>query len=67
MGVKANGMLRVNKVTSASMGYPLSVFNRKLYSQRVFQPNLGKKRKKERKKTPPDPINHLPSPKSVRL
>jgi len=26
------GLARVNKVTSASLGYPLSVFNRKLYS-----------------------------------
>ena len=31
MGVKAEGMLRfdrVNKVTSASLGYPLPVFNK---------------------------------------
>ena len=28
MGVKAKGMLRVNEVTSASLGYPLSVFNK---------------------------------------
>ena len=27
------GFARVNKVTSASLGYPLSVFNKKLYSQ----------------------------------
>jgi len=29
------GLARVNKVTSASLGYPLSVFNKKLYTQRV--------------------------------
>ena len=40
MGVKAEGMLRVcqgessNFLTSASLRYPLSVFNKKLYSQR---------------------------------
>jgi len=37
MGVKAKAtprVCRVDKVASASMGYPLSVFNQKLYSQR---------------------------------
>jgi len=32
------GFARVNKVTSASLGYPLSVFNIKLYSQTLFVP-----------------------------
>ena len=29
------GFARVNKVTSASLRYPLSVFNKKIYSQTV--------------------------------
>jgi len=31
--MNSKGQQRVNKVTSASLGYPLSVFNKKFYSQ----------------------------------
>jgi len=44
MGVKAKGTLRfarVNKLTSASLGYPLSVFNKHSTLNHYDYPNLG--------------------------
>ena len=45
------GLARVNKVTSASLGYPISVFNKKIYSQRTnisFQGNKQTWQNKQR-------------------
>ena len=67
MGVIAKGTPRgcqVNKVTSTSLGlgYPLSVFNKKLYSQNV--PGLQKQGLEDETKICPVPRAAAASPES---